>query len=644
MPPTNESPGTEVQELLESQRTNICRETDRTFAKLFGFQWAAGLAIALWRPLSWSGTVSHINPHVWFALFMGGILSVFPIVLVKIHPGTTLTRHVIAVSQMLTSALLIDLTGGRIETHFHVFGSLAFLAFYRDWRVLITASLVTAADHFIRGVYWPASIYGPEWSNHWRWVEHVTWVLFADAFLIRLCIQSQREMLTIAQRQSKQEQLVYQVQHDALTGLPNRLLFAQKMDLGLSRAAELSSKLALLFIDLDRFKQVNDSLGHQAGDDLLRTVGERLTAHLEAGESVIRMGGDEFAVICEDIFSSADAERTVTRMLQVISQEFHIAGREVHIGASIGISIYPETGADAAELQRNADIAMYRAKRGAKGGFEFFSPSMEKSTIKRMELEYDLHLALDRDQLILHYQPQVRFDGALTGFEALMRWVHPKLGLLPPGQFIPLAEEVGLIVAMGAWTLQKACEQGADWQSQFGRNLRIAVNVSALQLADATFPATVARVLRQTGLPASLLELEITETLVMSDMAGNAARLQQLRDLGIRIAVDDFGTGYSSLLYLQKLPIDVLKIDRAFVSGMDTEANTLPVVRSVITLAHTLNLEVVAEGVERQSQARMLEGLGCDYAQGFLYSKPVSARDACITVATAAEERERCIA
>jgi EAL domain-containing protein (putative c-di-GMP-specific phosphodiesterase class I) len=216
--------------------------------------------------------------------------------------------------------------------------------------------------------------------------------------------------------------------------------------------------------------------------------------------------------------------------------------------------------------------------------------------------------------------------------------------LLPPGQFIPLAEEVGLIVAMGAWTLQKACEQGADWQSQFGRNLRIAVNVSALQLADATFPATVARVLRQTGLPASLLELEITETLVMSDMAGNAARLQQLRDLGIRIAVDDFGTGYSSLLYLQKLPIDVLKIDRAFVSGMDTEANTLPVVRSVITLAHTLNLEVVAEGVERQSQARMLEGLGCDYAQGFLYSKPVSARDARITVATAAEERERCIA
>jgi diguanylate cyclase (GGDEF)-like protein len=640
MLPLNEPVTPETERLLESQQTSIYRETDRTFTKLFLFQWVAGMVIALWTPLTWSGTISHINPHVWFALFMGGAISFFPLVLVKLQPGAVLTRHAIAVSQMLTSALLILLTGGRIETHFHVFGSLAFLAFYRDWKVLVTASVVTAVDHLVRGVYWPASIFGPEWSNHWRWVEHTAWVIFADVFLIRLCLRSQAEMLIIAQRQAKQEHLLYQAQHDALTGLPNRLLFAQKMEAGLRRAREFSCKLGLLCIDLDRFKQVNDSLGHHVGDELLSKVGQRLTENLAAGESVIRMGGDEFALVCEDIHSAADAERTAAKLLKALQEEFHVLGHRIHIGASIGISVFPETGASAAELQKHADIAMYRAKRESPRGFESFSPVFAKSTLKKMELEYDLYSALERHELVLHYQPQVRLDGALMGFEALMRWVHPELGLLLPGQFITLGEEVGLIVGMGAWALRQACEQAMEWQSQFGQNLRMAINVSALQLADSAFPCTVSRILQQTGLPAELLELEITETLLMSDMANNAKRLRQLAELGVRIAVDDFGTGFSPLLYLQKLPIGVLKIDREFVAGMDAEANTLPLVESVLTLARTLNLQVVAKGVERQSQAFALNRLGCDYAQGFLFGKSVSVNVASVAVRAAAEQRE----
>jgi len=457
-------------------------------------------------------------------------------------------------------------------------------------------------------------------------------------------MRSQLEMLSIAQRQAKQEHLLYQAQHDALTGLPNRLLFAQKMQSGLEKARLFSAKLGLLYLDLDRFKQINDSLGHEVGDELLRNVGERLTASLEPGESVIRMGGDEFAVICEDIHSTMEPRRTASRMLRAVSEEFHVAGHQLHIGASIGISVYPDTGSNASELQRHADIAMYRAKRDLGNGFQSFSADLEQSTVKRMELEYDLRLAVEREQLILHYQPQVRFDGSLIGFEALIRWMHPKHGLIPPMQFILLAEEIGLIGSIGEWCLQEACGRAAEWQRQFGQCLRMAVNVSALQFGDASFPATVARVLEQTGFPARLLELELTETLVMADVEVAATRMQKLRNLGVRIAIDDFGTGYSSLLYLQKLPIDALKIDREFVKGMDTEATTLPVVKSIIGLAHNLNLDVIAEGVEVQLQARMLRNLGCDYAQGFLFSKPVSADAAGAVMSAAAGQRELSVA
>jgi diguanylate cyclase (GGDEF)-like protein len=619
----------EALRLLEDHRKKIYKETDGIFARLFGLQWLAGIAIALWStPFSWSGAATRVHPHVWSAVLMGGAISIVPIALVRLQPGAAVNRYVIAVSQMLTSSLLIHLTGGRIESHFHIFGSLAFLAFYRDWRVLVTASIVAALDHFLRGMYLPASIYGAGFSDHRRWLEHVGWILFADVFLIRSCLSAQTEMFAIAQREAKQTSLLHQAQYDALTGIPNRALFVKKIESALRKARELSSRFAVLFLDLDRFKQINDSFGHHVGDQLLREVGTRLTGYLRAGESLARMGGDEFAVICENIDSIDDAKQTAATLLQALSTQFDVGGHHLIIGASIGISIYPESGESVTDLQKNADIAMYSAKKSGNHGFECFSPERVGSVLNVSELEFDLHEALKRNELAVHYQPQVRLDGELAGFEALVRWNHPIFGLLAPSEFVPLAEESGLINSIGNWVLQEACAQAARWDSCFGRNLRMAVNVSALQFAKADFPASVARTLAQTGLSPRLLELEITETLIMSDMAKSGPRMQQLRELGVRIAIDDFGIGYSSLRYLQKLPLDVLKIDREFVSGLCIDAGTFPLVESIIALAHNLRLEVVAEGVEERSQIKMLSELGCEYAQGFLFSEPRPAEEA----------------
>lgn len=614
---------------FQDHRSKIYRETDRLFAFLLAIQWLAAIVIAcVTTPLTWAGPNSSIHPHVWIAVFMCGTVSLAPIVLVLMQPGATFNRHVIAISQMLTASILIHITGGRIETHFHLFGSLAFLAFYRDWRVLITASLVAAADHLLRGAFWPASIYGVILSNPWRAIEHIVWVVFCDIFLIRACVRSRSEMLEIASREAKQDHLLYQAQHDALTGLPNRLQLATKLEQGVLTIRQSGGKLALLCIDLDRFKQVNDSLGHQIGDVLLQRVAHRLESNLRNGEQVVRTGGDEFAVTLAGIGSAQDATVVAARLVQCLTQPFVISGHEITIGASIGISMFPDHAEDTDGLQKNADIAMYRVKARGKNGFECFTPEMAAATLDRMDLEHQLSHALDRKELILHYQPKVDLQGDVAGFEALIRWAHPKLGLIPPAQFIPMAEETGMIVEIGEWVLNEACLQAAAWERSTGRALTMAVNVSAVQFRRPEFVETVQKALMSSEFAPHRLELEMTETFLMVDAPSTVSRMREIRALGVRIAMDDFGTGYSSLSYLHKLPVDVLKIDGSFIAGLDGECSTLPLVQSIIALAHNLKLSVVAEGVEQRWQADILKNLGCDWAQGYLFRRPLTPENA----------------
>ncbi len=622
-------------EAMTNQKVNHCfaehmqriyETTDVMFAWLMAIQWIAGIVIAvLFSPYTWSGGARAIHPHVWLAIFFGGALSIIPGLLVCYKRGTVLNRHMIAASQVLTSALLIDITNGRGETHFHIFGSLAFLAFYRDWRVLVTASAVITGDHLLRGYLWPLSLYGTTLASPWRWVEHAAWVIFIDIFLILSCLRNRGMMLDICVRQVKQDQLLFQARHDALTGLPNRLFFASKLEQSFEAVRNTSLKVALLCIDLDRFKPINDTLGHHVGDKLLQAVSTRLNGKLPAEDSLIRTGGDEFAVILTGIATPDEAQTLARQMLQSLTDPFLIEHHELRIGASIGISIYPDTAEDATALQKNSDIAMYAVKSTGKNGVKCYTADMRSEITKQMEMEYQLHCALERNEFILHYQPQVELNGSITGFEALIRWQHPTFGLLMPGSFIPLAEQTGQIVPIGKWVLQKACQQAAIWQREYGKPFTIAVNVSTPQFAAADFPQIVRNVLHETGLNPYTLELELTESVVIQDIAQIAERMEAVRRLGVRIAVDDFGTGFSSLAHLQKLPIDTLKIDRSFVQFIAQDRNAMSLLESLLTLAKNLHLEVVAEGVELQSQANVLDKLGCTLAQGYLFARPQDA-------------------
>ena len=393
---------------FQEHKQRIYRETDRLFAVLLAIQWVASIVIALvTTPLTWAGTQSSIHPHILIALFMGGTVSLVPIVLVLMQPGATLNRHVIATSQMVTSAVLIHITGGRLETHFHIFGSLAFLAFYRDWRVLITASLVAGADHLFRGAFWPASIYGVTWFNPWRALEHVGWVVFCDIFLIHACIRSRAEMREIANREAKQGHLLYQAQHDALTGLPNRLQLATKLEQGLLKVRTSGGKLALLCIDLDKFKQVNDTLGHHIGDVLLQRVAHRLESNLRQGERVVRTGGDEFAITLTGLKSAEDAAVVAARLVKCLTLPFLISGHEVTVGASIGISMFPDDAGDVNVLQKNADIAMYWVKERGKSGFEIFTPEMVLSALNSPNMPHQPHQASEEEELSFLSWPQV---------------------------------------------------------------------------------------------------------------------------------------------------------------------------------------------------------------------------------------------
>ena len=422
-----------------------------------------------------------------------------------------------------------------------------------------------------------------------------------------------------------EQELAHQAFHDSLTGLANQALFRDRVDHAVARISRHAARLAVLFLDLDDFKTVNDSLGHTAGDALLVAVAERLGHCVRDGDTVARLGGDEFAVLVEDLGSEREVTLLADRIIAGLQRPFTLAGREMFIGASIGISL-DGPGIDSGQLLRNADIAMYTAKRRGRNRSEIFQPAMHVAAVERMEVEASLRKALEAHALTLEYQPVVALStGALTGVEALVRWRHPGRGPIPPSTFIPLAEEAGLIGELGRQVLMAACTQTRRWQLRYPgcADLKVSVNLSPRQLQADGLIDEVAEALATSGLPPSTLVLEITEGAVMNDAEAAIARLHELKALGVRLAVDDFGTGYSSLSYLQRFPIDILKIDRAFVNEVETRDEQASLVAAIISLARSLRLYAVAEGVETRRQADALKALGCGFAQGYHFARPM---------------------
>jgi diguanylate cyclase (GGDEF)-like protein len=428
----------------------------------------------------------------------------------------------------------------------------------------------------------------------------------------------------LQQRKRAQDRVDHVAFHDDLTSLPNRLMLNQRLDQALSRHRRTGSQLAILFMDLNRFKVINDSLGHDVGDILLRQVADRLRTQSRESDTVARLGGDKFAVLTENHENPADIAACAQRLVDALSTPYMLGSKDCYVTFSIGISVFPSDGNDSQALLKAADVAMYRAKAAGRNNYLYYSPSMNVHTVERLELESDLSHALERGEFLLHYQPKVdTMTGLITGTEALLRWQHPLRGLVPPNDFIPLAEETGLIVPIGEWVLATACAQTKAWQDRGLTKLNVAVNLSAHQFADPLLLPKLTRIIHASGLEPSSLELEITESMVMLHGDCAVLVLEKLKSIGVQIAIDDFGTGYSSLAYLKRFPIDTLKVDRSFIRDIPADTGDKKITRAIIAMAHSLRLKVVAEGVETAEQLKFLRAQRCDTVQGYFLYRPL---------------------
>jgi diguanylate cyclase (GGDEF)-like protein/PAS domain S-box-containing protein len=434
-------------------------------------------------------------------------------------------------------------------------------------------------------------------------------------------------IVDITDRKTAQEQMEYQAYHDALTGLPNRLLFRDRIDIALAHAKRHRTAAAVMFLDLDQFKLVNDSLGHTVGDALLQEVATRLVLSIRADDTVARMGGDEFTVLLTDVKDSGASAVVAQKLLEAISQPMLIEGHELYVTTSIGIARSPEDGTDAETLLKRADNAMYRAKEAGRNNFQFTTATSQETTSERLLIERSLHHAIEREEFVVHYQPMTNLlTGSVVGAEALIRWNHPERGLMTPDDFIPIAEESGQILSIGEWVLRTAVKQMKSWHGEHGP-LRVAVNLSARQFQQRDLTTMIEQVLKEHDYPPELLDIEITESTAMQNADVSLAVMKRLRAMGVRISIDDFGTGYSSLSYLKRFPIDTVKIDQNFVRDLSDASNDGAIITAVISMARALNLRVVAEGVETEAQLAFLRRENCEVVQGFLHSRPVSAAE-----------------
>jgi len=431
----------------------------------------------------------------------------------------------------------------------------------------------------------------------------------------------------VAERHLADQRVVHMAHHDALTGLPNRTLFADRVAQAIARAHRRDGKIAVLFLDLDRFKNVNDSLGHAIGDLLLTAVAERLTNCLREEDTAARLGGDEFIISLPDVADAGEAARVAGRILAELAKPFTIADHQLHADGSIGIALYPADGDTAETLMRNADTAMYHAKESGRANYQFFSAQMTERVSRRLSTETDLRRALEHGEFALHYQPLIDLvTSRVSGAEALLRWPQNEHRLMSPAEFIPIAEDTGLIIPLGEWVLLEACSQAQAWQARHP-GLRIAVNLSARQFRQKDLIGMIERVLGETGLAPTLLELELTESMLMHHAEETVGILTRLDEMGVRLAIDDFGTGYSSLSYLKRFPIHSLKVDRSFVRDISTDPDDAAIVTAIVAMARSLNLDVTAEGVETEEQATFLRSLACHQAQGYYFGRPMSAQE-----------------
>ena len=444
----------------------------------------------------------------------------------------------------------------------------------------------------------------------------------------------------ITERKQAEEQIAYLAYHDSLTGLPNNRLFKDRLKQGIAHAQRHNTKLAVMFLDLDRFKLINDTMGHDVGDKLLQVTADRLTETIRGTDSlamnkspllnrsVARLGGDEFTLLLEDIEDTKSVARIAERMTKSISKPIMLGEQEVYTSTSIGIAIFPEDGREVDTLLKNADAAMYYAKEQGRNNFQFFTKEMNESSIQQLVLENSLRKAINNNELHLYYQPQVSVvTGQLVGMEALIRWIHPEKGFISPGLFIPVAEETGLIMQIGEWVIQEACRQASEWYKSGYKPVRVSVNLSAKQLKDERLPDIIASNIFDTGLEPKYLGVELTESAIILEPEMALSRLQNIKSLGVKLSLDDFGTGYSSLSYLKRFPIDTLKIDQAFIRDVKNDHEDAALVKAIISMAHGLGMDVVAEGVELEEQLEFLGANACDTIQGFLFSRPVPAEE-----------------
>jgi diguanylate cyclase (GGDEF)-like protein/PAS domain S-box-containing protein len=465
-----------------------------------------------------------------------------------------------------------------------------------------------------------------EMDGAWRYVEIVGNNLLADSSVHGVVVN----LRDITERKEAEEQLTFQAYHDALTNLPNRALFMDRLSDAMARSTLLESRTAVLFIDLDRFKVINDSLGHETGDLLLSEAGQRILSAVRSEDIVSRLGGDEFTVLIEDVASPEMAIGVAERLIDAFNVPLSIGDREVFVETSIGIAVQGEHASQAGDVLRQADIAMYQAKERGGHQYAIFDAAMGSSLLSRLELETDLRWAIERDELELFYQPEVELSTSrIVSMEALVRWRHPKHGLISPSEFIPVAEDSGIILHLGRWVLERACQQGSEWHTRYPQlDLEMSVNLSVRQYQHPGIVEEVASILADSGLPATRLRLEITETVIMDEGESSQITLNEFRNLGVQLAIDDFGSGYSSLGYLRRYPVDVLKIDREFIDGLGEDPQDAAIISTISSLAHTLGMVVTAEGIETSEQVEQVKKLACDRAQGYFFSQPLNAERA----------------
>jgi diguanylate cyclase (GGDEF)-like protein/PAS domain S-box-containing protein len=482
-------------------------------------------------------------------------------------------------------------------------------------------------------------------ANDWIWIcEDVTENKTIQEALLRtrvelelrvqertreLALANERLQQEIAERMEAEKRIQRLADHDVLTGLPNRRLLNDRLGQALALARRNSTSLAVLFVDLDRFKTINDSLGHMLGDKLLQSVSDRLVCVLRSTDTVCRHGGDEFVVMLPEVSGPDGAAHVAQKIIDTLARAFVIQGQTLHVSASVGVSIYPSDGQTSDELLSRADAALYHSKELGRNNYQFFTAHMSASAAQRLQLETEMHRALERDEFFLFYQPRIDLaSGKVAGLEALLRWRHPEMGMISPARFIPVAEETGLILPIGEQVLRKALSQAAEWDHRGLLPRQIAVNLSPRQFRQLNLVSTITKALKATGFPPAKLALEITETSLMQQTSHTLDTLVELNSMGISMAIDDFGIGYSSLSYLKRFPVDQLKIDRSFVRDVSTDSDDAAIVSAIIALAQKLELTVVAEGVETEEQLRYVAEAGCHEAQGYLLGRPLSSADA----------------